>query len=70
MGEDALDLGLEARQVLQVHHPDGAPAHLVLVGRTDAALGRADPSLAGGGLAKRVELAVKRQNERRVLGDA
>ena len=69
MGEDALDLGLQARQVLEVHHPDGAPADLVLIGRADAALGGADRP-AGRRLAQRVELAVQRQDERRVLGDA
>ncbi len=70
MGEDALDLRLERRQILEVHHPDGAPADLVLVGRTDAALGRADAPVARGSLAQRVELAVQRQDQRRVLGDA
>ena len=70
MGEDALDLGLQTRQVLQIHNPDRAPADLVLVGRTDAALGGADTPLAGRGLAQRVEFAVQRQDQRRVLGDA
>src|SRR6185437_10006681 len=42
VGKDALDLGLEARQVLQIHDADRAPADLVLIGRPDAALGRAD----------------------------
>ena len=70
MGEDALDLGFQARQVLQIHHADGAPADLVLIGRADAALGRPDTSLSGRCLTQRVELAVERQDQRRVLGDA
>ena len=70
VGEDALDLRLEARQVLQVHDADGAPSDLVLIGRTDAALGRADLAVARLRLAKRVELAVERQDQRGVLGDA
>ena len=52
VGEDALDLRLERRQILEVHHPDGAPADLVLVSRADAALGRADAPFARGGLAQ------------------
>ena len=70
MAEDALDLGLERRQVLEVHHPDGAPSDLVLIGRADAALGGADPAVARRGLAQRVELAVERQDQRGILGDA
>ena len=46
MGEDALDLRLQARQILQVHDADGAPPDLVLIGRTDAALGGADLPVA------------------------
>ena len=69
MAKDALDLGFERRQVLEVHHPDGAPADLVLIGRTDAALGSADAALACGSLAQRIELAVERQDQGRVLGD-
>ena len=70
MGEDALDLWLQARQVLQVQHADGAPADLVLIGRPDAALGGADPPLACLRLAQCVELAMQRQDQRRILGDA
>ena len=70
MGEDALDLRLQTRQVLQIHNPDRASAYLVLVCRTNAALGGADTPLAGRGLAQRVEFAVQWQDQRRVLGDA
>src|SRR5581483_2639462 len=66
MGEDALDLGLERRQVLQVHDADRAPPDLVLIGRADAALGGADLAVAGGRLAQGIELAVQRQDQRRV----
>jgi hypothetical protein len=47
VGKDALDLGLEARQILQIHDADGAAPDLVLIGRTDAALGGADLAVAG-----------------------
>ena len=47
MAKDALDLRLEARQVLQIHDADGAPADLVLIGGADAALGGADLAFAG-----------------------
>ncbi len=70
VGEDAIDLGLEARQVLQVHDADRASADLVLIGRPDAALGRADAASAGRGLAQSVELAVERKDQGRILGDA
>ncbi len=69
MGEDALDLRLEARQVLQIHDADGTPPDLILIGRADAALGRADLAVAGLRLTQRVELAVERQDQRRVLGN-
>ncbi len=68
--EDAIDLGAERRRVAQVLHADGAAADLVLVGGADAAAGRADLAGAGGFLADDVELAVQRQDERGVLGDA
>ena len=63
-------LGFRAAQVLKVHHSDGAPSDLVLIGRADAALGRPDTPVSGGSLAQRIELAVERQDERRILGDA
>ena len=68
--EDAVDLGAERRRVAQVLHADGAAADLVLVGGADAAAGGADLAGAGGFLADDVELAVQRQDERGVLGDA
>ena len=68
--EDAIDLVAERRRVAQILHADGAAADLVLVCRPDAAAGSADLAGAGGFLADDVELAVQRQNERGVLGDA
>src|SRR5581483_922171 len=48
--EQAVDLGAQRAEVLEVLRPDGAPSRLVLVGRTDAAPGGADRLLAGGRL--------------------
>ena len=70
MREQPLDLAVEHLQVGEIHQPDGAAADLVLVGRADAAPGGADRALAGGLLARDVELLVQRQDQRRVLGDA
>ncbi len=68
--EDAIDLGTERRRVAQILHADGAAADLVLVGGADAATGGADLAGASGFLADNVKLAVQRQDERGVLGDA
>ena len=68
--EDAVDLGAERRRVAQILNADGAAADLVLVGGADAATGGADLAGAGSFLADNVELAVQRQDERGVLGDA
>ena len=71
MGEQALDLGVERREIGEVHDADGAAADLVLIGGADAALGRADLGPGGGGiLPQRVEFAMQRQDQRRVFGDA
>ena len=70
MGEEPLDLGRESRLVLEVDHADGAAADLVLIGRADAALGRADLQARIRGLAEMVELAVQRQDQRGIVGDA
>ena len=61
---------LERRQIGEIHEADGAAADFVLVSRADAALGGAD---AGGrvvGLAHGFELAMQRQDQRGVLGNA
>ena len=72
--QQLVQLGLERRRVGEVADPHRPARHLVLVGRADAAAGGAD--LAGalvaalaGLLARAVELAVERQDQRRVLGD-
>ena len=70
MRQQALDLAVERRAVGEIHQPDGAPSDLVLVGGTDAAPRRADAERRVCGFADRVELAVQRQDQRRVLGDA
>ena len=70
MHENAVHLGTQRVEVLQVLHADGAPAHLVLVGRADASPRRADLALARCSFAHDVELAVQRQDQRGVLGDA
>ena len=54
----------------EIHQPDRAAADLVLVGRADAALGGADLDAAARPPSRmRVEFAVQRQDQRRVLGD-
>ena len=69
MGEQALDLAVEAGEILEVGHP-GAAADLVLIGRADAAAGGADLAGAGGILADDVELAMERQDQHGIVGDA
>ena len=73
--QQLVDLGRQRVGVGEVADADGAARRLVLVGRADAAAGGAD--LAGalvaalaGQLARPVELAVQRQDQGRVLGDA
>ena len=70
MGQRALQLGSQRLQVLQVHHADRAAPNLVLIGRADAALRRADGVDAGRRLAQAIQLAMERQDQRGVLGDA
>ena len=67
--EQAVDLGAQSAEVLEVLGADGAPSDLVLVGRADAAPGGADALLGGSRLAQLVELAMQRQDQRGVLGD-
>jgi hypothetical protein len=69
MGQQPLDLAPERERIGEVHHPDRAPAHLVLVGRTDAAPGGAHTGECICGFANGVELLVQRQDQRGVLGD-
>ena len=55
--------------VRQVADANAAPRDLVLVGRADAARGRADLALAAPRLAQQVELAVIRQDQVRLVAD-
>ena len=69
--QQPVDLDRQRFQAGQIHHPDRPAPDLVLIGRSDAAAGRADlgAGIGGGVLAEPVELAVQRQDERGVLGD-
>ena len=69
MAQNAFDLRLQRGQVGEVHHAHGAAADLVFVGWADATLGGADLTLTGSSLAQSIKLAVKRQDQSRVLGD-
>ena len=70
VGEQTFDLVVERLRFGEVHQPDRAAGHLVLVSRPDAALGRADlGSARARRLAVGVQFAVKREDERNVLGD-
>ena len=53
----------------QILHANGAPRHLVLVGRADAATGRADLACPLGRLARLVERHVIRQDQRTGFAD-
>ena len=70
VGQQPVDLRGKRFQIRQIHHPDRAAAHLVLVGGADAAAGRADlrSRIGGGVLAEPVQLAVQRQDKRGVFG--
>ena len=70
MRQQPVDLGGKRRQVGEIHEADGAAADFVLIGRTDAALGGADAGRGIVGFADRLQLAMQRQDQRRVLGDA
>ena len=70
MRQQPLDLAPERQRIGEVHDPDCTPAHLVLVGRADAAPRGADAREHVGGFANRVELLVQRQDQRGILGDA
>jgi hypothetical protein len=69
MRQQAVDLVRQRVEIGEVHQPDRAAADLVLVSRADAAPGGAD-HVAVAGFADRVEVAVQRQDQRDVFGDA
>ncbi len=70
--QQTIDLGRQRVQIGEIHDADGATADLVLIGRADAAAGRADLGAAVGGrvFADAVQFAVQRQNQRCIVGDA
>ena len=53
----------------EIADPDGAATDLVLVGRTDAAAGRADRLLAASRIAGAVEPAMRRQDQGGIVGE-
>ncbi len=67
--QQPLDLLIQQIRFGQVADPDRAPRHLVLIGRADAATGRADARGTTRLLARAVDPAVQRQDQRRVVGD-
>ena len=70
MDKKFLDPGVQNLGLGQVGHADGAPGHLVLVGRPDAAPRGTYLGLSPGLLARQIEVAVERQDEGRVVCDA
>ena len=70
MRQQTVDLVRQRVEVGEVHQADGAAADFVFIGRSDAAAGGADRGVGIGGFAQRIELAVQRQDQRDVLGDA
>jgi hypothetical protein len=70
VGQQPLDLGFQRVCVLQVVNPDGPAANLVFIGRADTAAGGADLALARSRFAHAIQLAVQRQDQHGVFGDA
>ena len=67
--QQIVDPVFERLRLGQIADPHRAAADLVLVGRADAAAGRADPPRAAPLLARPVERAVRRQDQRRIVGE-
>src|SRR3546814_5023104 len=65
----AVELGFQLVEVRKVADADRAAADLVFIGGADAASGGADLARAGGGFAQRVEVAVKGQDQRTIVGN-
>ena len=70
MRQQPIDLVRQRVEIGEVHQADGAAADLVFIGRADAAARGTDRRAGVGGFAQRIELAVQRQDQRDVLGDA
>src|SRR5262249_39379599 len=64
-----VDAPIERFGVGEIADPDRAAPNLVLVGRADAAPGRADPPLAAALLAGTIARAVRRQDQRRIVSE-
>src|SRR5215217_5809532 len=68
--EQTLDLGHQGVGFGEVDETDGAAANLVFIGRADAAAGGTDLEAGIGVFADAVKLAMERQDQRRVVGNA
>ena len=69
MAQQAFQLLVQTIEVRQVTNADGAPAHLVLIGRPDAATGGADLPGSAGILAQGIELGVEWQDQTGIVGN-
>ena len=70
MHQNTIDFAAERFEVLQILHPDSASPNLVFIRRPNAAPRRADLTGTGCGFAQLIELAMQRQDQRRVFSDA
>ena len=68
MHEQMIELRGQTRGIGEVADPDRAPANLVLIGGADTAAGGADLVHTARLLARAVDLAMRGQDQRRVLG--
>ena len=66
---DAVKLCIQIIEMGQIAHADGTPANLVLISRANAPPGGADLSSPAGIFAQAIQIAVERQDERRVFGN-
>ncbi len=70
MRKQPVNLGRQACRIGKIHHLDRTAPNLVLIGRANAAAGRADlGAFSCVGFPQPVEFAVNRQDQRRVLGN-
>ena len=68
--QQLVELGGQRFRLGQIADADRAAGHLVLIGRADAAPGRADLAVAPRRLARAVQGRMQRQDQRGVIGDA
>ena len=69
MQKQLIDPPAQGLAIGQIADPEGTPADLVLVGRTDAAPGGSDLGAGQGRFAGLIQLPVEGKNERCVFGD-